>query len=44
MVSRYKDEVKYWELWNEPGIGYWQPQTKNKEELVAKARAYGRLL
>lgn len=44
MVSRYKGEVKYWELWNEPDIGYWQPPAKTKEQLVAKARAYGRLL
>lgn len=44
MVSRYKGEVKYWELWNEPDIGYWQPQAKTKEQLAAKGRAYGRLL
>jgi len=26
-VSRYKDKVKYWEIWNEPNIsGFWQPK------------------
>ena len=44
MVNRYKGKVEYWELWNEPDIGYWQPQTKTNEELVAKAKSYGRLL
>jgi len=44
MVRRYHREVKYWELWNEPDIGYWQPQTETKQQLVAKAKAYGRLL
>ena len=44
MVSRYKGEVKYWELWNEPDIGYWQPQTKTRQQLVSKAKAYGRLM
>ncbi len=44
MVDRYKGVVKHWELWNEPNIGYWQPDAHNKEQLVEKARAYGRLL
>ena len=44
MVNRYKGQVKYWELWNEPNIGYWQPQTRNKAQLVEKARVYGRVL
>lgn len=44
MVRRYKGEVKYWELWNEPDIGYWQPLTKTPQELAAKGRQYGRVL
>ena len=44
MVGRYKGEVKYWELWNEPDIGYWQPPARTQEQLVAKGSAYGRLL
>jgi hypothetical protein len=44
MVNRYKGVVKHWELWNEPNIDYWQPHVENKEQLVEKARAYGRLL
>ncbi len=27
VVSRYKDKIKYWEIWNEPDSHiYWQPQ------------------
>lgn len=27
VVGRYKEKVKYWEIWNEPDSGtYWQPQ------------------
>jgi hypothetical protein len=44
MVNRYKGLVKHWELWNEPNIGYWRPITKTKEQLQAKARAYGKVL
>lgn len=44
MVNRYKSRVKHWELWNEPDLGYWRPLTKNNEELLTKAKAYGRLL
>jgi hypothetical protein len=44
MVGRYKGTVKYWELWNEPNIGYWRPKTKTREQLEAKARAYGKVL
>lgn len=25
LVSRYKDDLKYWEVWNEPNIGFWKP-------------------
>jgi len=24
-VMRYSDRVKYWDIWNEPNIDYWQP-------------------
>jgi hypothetical protein len=44
MVRRYKGTVSHWELWNEPDIGYWQPQAHTPQELVSKARAYGRVL
>lgn len=44
MVSRYKSTIKYWEFWNEPNIGYWRPQTHTNEELIDKARWYGRVL
>lgn len=31
VVSRYKDRVKYWEIWNEPDSGfYWTPQDNMK--------------
>jgi polysaccharide biosynthesis protein PslG len=27
VIRRYKDRIKYWELWNEPDSGvYWEPQ------------------
>src|SRR5712692_8820648 len=49
MVAHFRDRVRYWELWNEPNIGYWQPTPDilhgtEKERHVAKARRYGRLL
>jgi hypothetical protein len=49
MVGHFRDHVKYWELWNEPNIGYWQPTPDiahgtEKEQLVAKAQQYGHLL
>lgn len=25
-VVRYQDKVKYWDIWNEPNIDYWQPK------------------
>lgn len=31
VISRYKDKVKYWEIWNEPNSRtYWQPQDDMK--------------
>lgn len=44
MVNRYKDRIKYWEFWNEPNIGYWQPNVESKEQRAAKGREYGRAL
>lgn len=28
-VKRYKGTVRYWEIWNEPDIGFWQDTTDN---------------
>jgi hypothetical protein len=44
MVNRYKDQIKYWEFWNEPNIGYWQPNVESHQERAAKGREYGRAL
>jgi len=26
VVSRYKDRIGYWQVWNEPNIGFWKPE------------------
>ena len=44
MVNRYKGRIKYWEFWNEPNIGYWQPNVESREARAAKGREYGRAL
>jgi hypothetical protein len=44
MVDRYKGRIKSWELWNEPNIGYWQPNVESREERAAKGREYGHAL
>jgi len=44
MVNRYRDRIKYWEVWNEPNIGYWRPNVESRDERAAKGREYGRLL
>jgi len=44
MVSRQKNEIKYWEFWNEPNIGYWQPNVELKERRAVKGREYGHVL
>lgn len=44
MVNRYKSKIKYWEFWNEPNIGYWQPNVESHEERAAKGREYGHAL
>ena len=44
MVNRYKGKIKHWEFWNEPNIGYWQPNDDSREQRAAKGREYGRAL
>jgi hypothetical protein len=44
MVNRYKDRIHYWEFWNEPNIGYWQPKVESHEGRAAKGEEYGRAL
>jgi len=42
MVRRYKERVRFWEIWNEPNSGaFWQRQGKNFEPPV---RDYGRIV
>lgn len=26
VVERYKGDIKHWEVWNEPNIGFWRPE------------------
>lgn len=33
VVDRYKNSVKYWEIWNEPDIGFWLSPTEKYSEL-----------
>jgi hypothetical protein len=42
MVNRYKGKVAGWELWNEANINYWQPPAETNEQLIAKAKQYGK--
>lgn len=42
MVERYKGKIAGWELWNEANINYWQPPADTNEELIAKAKQYGK--
>lgn len=44
MVNHFKGKVQGWELWNEPNIGYWQPDVSEKEKLAAKGKRYGAVL
>lgn len=44
MVNHYKGKIKNWEFWNEPNIGYWQPNVESREQRAAKGREYGRAL
>ncbi len=36
VVGRYRDRIRYWEVWNEPNIGFWKPKPD--------AEQYARLL
>ncbi len=41
VAARYKDRVKYWEIWNEPDSGtYWQPQDGMKRYCILLKDAY----
>ncbi|MCL6588666.1 MAG: endo-1,4-beta-xylanase [Firmicutes bacterium] len=37
IVSRYKNRIKYWEVWNEPDIGFWQGTIEQYADLVKSA-------
>lgn len=37
-VSRYKDYIKYWEIWNEPAVGmFWRGDTNDFAKMVQTA-------
>jgi polysaccharide biosynthesis protein PslG len=41
VVSRYKDKVNYWELWNEPDSAtYWEPQDSLKSYCILLKYVY----
>ncbi|MBC7287865.1 MAG: beta-galactosidase [Armatimonadetes bacterium] len=31
VVARYRDRIRYWEVWNEPNIGFWKPRPNPEE-------------
>lgn len=37
MVDRYKHNVKYWEVWNEPDIGFWSGTIQQYADLLKSA-------
>lgn len=37
VVGRYKDRIKYWEIWNEPNIGFWTGTTEQYATLMKAA-------
>lgn len=39
MVGRYKDRVRYWEIWNEPDIPFWKSTTAQYVELFDRTGA-----
>jgi hypothetical protein len=44
VVSRYKDKIKYWEIWNEPDSHvYWEAQDGLKTYCILLKDAYGAL-
>ncbi|AHF93988.1 hypothetical protein OPIT5_02165 [Opitutaceae bacterium TAV5] len=38
-VGRYKDRIRYWEIWNEPDIGFWKSTTAQYVELFDRTSA-----
>ena len=41
VVKRYKNKIKYWEIWNEPDSSiYWQPQDEMKTYLRLLKKTY----
>ena len=39
VVDRYRDDVRHWEVWNEPNIFFWQGQKDLYAELLKRAHA-----
>jgi hypothetical protein len=37
VVNRYKNKVKYWEIWNEPNIFYWKGTPEQYTQLLKSA-------
>ena len=37
IVNRYKNKIKYWEVWNEPDIGFWQGTVEQYSDLLKSA-------
>ena len=37
IVSRYKDKIGYWEVWNEPDIGFWRGSIEDYAALLKSA-------
>jgi hypothetical protein len=38
-VNHYKDRIRYWEIWNEPDIGFWKSTTARYVELFDRTSA-----
>lgn len=38
VVNRYRGELRYWEVWNEPNIGFWRPEP-NAEQYTRLLKA-----
>jgi hypothetical protein len=39
MVGHYRDDIKYWEIWNEPNIFFWQGPKETYAKLISKSYA-----
>ena len=37
VVSRYKGKIRYWEVWNEPDIGFWKGTIEQYADLLKSA-------